>query len=511
MNTKTNLVVGAELDGSTLRVVRIEDRTIVYYERFQHLSSTSAAAMMRQVLKSNDSAVLAWASAGIAVRRIPVPMIDDRKAAQVIREIINRHIPAGSELPGAGFVQSHRDSPQPVAMVGAITSEAARVLRHELGNASCSVLVSPFTLNHDGLYLAIRESCTELTLVRGGIPVTTRQLNCGGLTTWSEGDASLLSLTALSGEHIAALRRYLASLAREVHRTVELWERNGDACPRSLWAFGIGATLPHLPTFLKNVGITIKPAPVGSSIDISIIPVSERLATYGALAAATTQFRLQPFADVSRALGYRFGKSRRSSKSSLSSRTSEAFEGVLTSDGSRGFARPHLAARSEGMVPRGTAGALVGAVLAVLFMVFSWVSSGRAVESAERAVGNSERQLAASQVVAVNAAKMAAAVIELNNIAQFTPPNWTTKIDRLFSSLPASPAINDVSFSVDGGFIQARFTVAIPKELVEEWQVALGSSGASISITPLDSSANGPAEYLCNFPILEVDPLKGDA
>ena len=144
-------------------------------------------------------------------------------------------------------------------------------------------------------------------------------------------------------------------------------------------------------------------------------------------------------------------------------------------------------------------------------MVFSWVSSGRAVESAQRAVGNGERQLAASQVVASNAEKMAVAVVELNKIAQFTPPNWTTKIDRLFASLPASPVINDVSFSIEGDFVQARFTVAIPKEMLEEWQVALGSSGASISITPLDSSANGPAEYLCNFPILDVDPPKGDA
>jgi hypothetical protein len=508
MNTKRNLVVGAELDGSTLRVVRIEDRTIVYYERFQHLSSTSAAAMMRQVLKSNDSAVLAWASTGVAVRRIPVPVIADRKPTQIIREIINRHIPAGSELPGAGFVQSHKDSPQPVAMVGAITSEAARVLRHELGHASCSVMVSPFTLNHDGLYLAIRESCTELTLVRGGIPVTTRQLNCGGLATWSEADANLLSLTALSGEHIAALRRYLASLAREVHRTVELWERNGDTCPRSLWAFGVGATLPHLPTFLKNVGITIKPAPVGSSFDVSIIPIAERLAAYGALAAATTQFNLQPFADVSRALGHRFGKSR---KASLSSRTSEDFEGVLTSDGSRGFARPNFSSKSENMVPRGTAGALVGAVLGVLLMIFSLVSSGRSVDSAQRAVENGTRQLAASQVVAANAAKMAAAVVELNEIAQFVPPNWTTSVIDLLSSLPANPAVNEVSFAIDNGIVQARFTVAIPADMVEEWQAALGSSGASISITPLDSAANGPAEYVCNFPIRTADESKGDA
>jgi len=508
MNARKNLVVGAELDGSTLRVVRIEDRTIVYYERFQHLSSTSAAAMMRQVLKGNGSAVLAWASTGIAVRRIPVPLIADRKPTQIIREIINRHIPAGSELPGAGFVQSHRDSPQPVAMVGAITSEAARVLRHELGNASCSVMVSPFTLNHDGLYLAIRESCTELTLIRGGIPVTTRQLNCGGLATWSDGDATLLSLSALSAEHIAALRRYLASLAREVHRTVELWERNGDACPRSLWAFGVGATLPHLPTFLKNVGITIKPAPVGSSIDVSIIPVTERLAAYGALAAATTQFNLQPFADVSRALGHRFGKSR---KAGLASRTSEAFEGVLTSDGSRGFARPNFSSNSENTVPRGTAGALVGAVFAVLLMIFSWVSSGRSVESAERAVENGTRQLESSQIVAANSAKMAAAAAELNAFAQFVPPNWTSSVVRLLSSLPATPTVSEVSFSIDNGVVQARFTVAIPSDMAEEWQVALVSSGASISITPLDSSANGPAEYMCNFPINATDEAKGDA
>lgn len=508
MNTKKNLLVGAELDGSTLRVIKIEDRTITYYERFQNLSSTAAASMMRQVLKGNGSAVLAWASSGIAVRRIPVPLITDRKATQVIREIINRQIPAGSELPGAGLVQSYLDSPQPVAMVGAITAEGARVLRHELGNAPCSVMVSPFTLKHDGLYLAIRESCTELTLIRGGIPITTRQLNCGGLATWSEGDASLLSLTALSGEHIAALRRYLASLAREVHRTIELWDRNGDACPRSLWAYGVGATLPHLPTFLKNVGITIKPAPVGSSINVSIIPVAERLAAYGALAAATTQFNIQPFADVSRSQRHRVGKS---PKAGLSTRKSEAFEGVMTSDGSRGFSRPTYSSNTESRVPRGTAGALVGAVFAVLFMIFSWVSSGRAVGNAERELENGRRQLAASQVVASDAQKMASAADDLNRFAQFVPPNWTKRIDRLFASLPASPVVKDVSFSIDNGMVKAQFTVEIPSDLVEEWKVALDTSGASISVTPLGSSLSGPAEYVCNFPISMNDDLKGDA
>ena len=79
------------------------------------------------------------------------------------------------------------------------------------------------------------------------------------------------------------------------------------------------------------------------------------------------------------------------------------------------------------------------------------------------------------------------------------------------SSLPANPTVNEVSFSIDNGIIQAKFVVAIPSDMAQEWQAALGSSGASISITPLDSSANGPAEYLCNFPIRAADEAKGDA
>jgi hypothetical protein len=34
---------------------------------------------------------------------------------------------------------------------------------------------------------------------------------------------------------------------------------------------------------------------------------------------------------------------------------------------------------------------------------------------------------------------------------------------------------------------------------MEEWQIALASSGAAVSIMPLDNSVEGPAEYLFNF------------
>ena len=100
---------------------------------------------------------------------------------------------------------------------------------------------------------------------------------------------------------------------------------------------------------------------------------------------------------------------------------------------------------------------------------------------------------------------------DLNKFAQFVPPNWTKRIDRLFASLPASPIVKDVSFSVDNGMVKAQFIVEIPSDLVEEWKLALDTSGASISVTPLGTSLVGPAEYVCSFPISMDDELKGDA
>ena len=47
--------------------------------------------------------------------------------------------------------------------------------------------------------------------------------------------------------------------------------------------------------------------------------------------------------------------------------------------------------------------------------------------------------------------------------------------------------------------MQARFTIAIPKEKMKEWQIALSKSGATVVILPLDNSAYGSAEYLLNF------------
>ncbi len=491
-------LIGAEIDGSTLRVVRLEGRTVVYFEKFQHLNSAAVASTMRQNSGKKAKAVLSWGSSGVTMHRVPAPGVVARKMQPVISELINRHLPSGSELPGAGLVQSRFDVARPMAMVGAITSESARMLRYELGNSQCGLIVAPFALTHEGLYLAIRDSCAEMTLVRGGIPISSRLLNCGGVSLSSHGESVAQSNSLFSAENVSSLRQYLASLAREVHRTIELWERNGDNCPRDLWTFGTGATLPQLPAFLENVGVTILPAPVSSGIDVSQIPEAERLSAYGALAAATMQIEFHPFADVSKHFGRRFN--RRVAKKGLTKNV-QAFEGVITSDGARGFASPVFNASRISQVPKGLAIALSAVVIAAAALTFSWISAGRNEASLERVVATANQEVLLSQAEVDRIAREQLASSQIDTLSQFTPPIWSAPIVALLSAMPAEPIVNSVNFAVENGLVSARFVVTIPPEQVEEWRLALATSGASISLTQLDAAENGPVEYAFVFPL----------
>lgn len=159
MSRTTQSIVGAEVDGSTLRVVRLEGRTVVHYEKFRQLNSTAIASIMREGKSKNTRTVLSWGSSGVTMQRVQAPGVVARKMQPAIREVINRHVPSGSELPGAGLVQSRFDVVRPTAMVGAITSETARNLRYELGNSNCGLVVAPFTLNHVHLGEFDREQC----------------------------------------------------------------------------------------------------------------------------------------------------------------------------------------------------------------------------------------------------------------------------------------------------------------------------------------------------------------
>jgi hypothetical protein len=210
------------------------------------------------------------------------------------------------------------------------------------------------------------------------------------------------------------------------------------------------------------------------------------------------QLEYQPFVDVSRYFSRRL--SRRLAKQSPS-KSLQPFEGVITGDGSRGFASPVFSSSRISQVPRGLAVGLSVVVVAALFATFAWVSAGRTAASLERVIATAQKEVKSSKAVAELAARKQAAATQLNSLSQFTPPIWSAAVVALLSSLPAEPIVNSVSFSVENGLVSARFTVMIPAEMLEEWQRALATSGASISITELDATENGPVEYAFVFPL----------
>jgi hypothetical protein len=484
--------IGAEIDGSTLRVVRVEDNVVVHYEKFSHLSSAASVAAIRHLSTSSGhvQVVISWASPGTAMQRVSAHELVVPKTDEMIREVINRHIPAGSGLPGAGLVQSDGNVSPPSAMVGVITSELARDLLREISDPNFSLMAAPFTLTRDGLYLAIRESCVELTLVRDSIPVSTRQLTGGGLSSLTALDGVPLEYDALSPENSEALRRWTANISREVQRTIGLWERNGDVCPRTLLISGSGAALPQLPTYLKNVGLVVTPAPFDNNIDIGIIPQDEFPSAFGALVAATLPTVRLPFIDMSR----RTKSALRKRPRSLSPWMKNSTE-VLTTDGGRRLSGRLSGMSDETSLPRGTGVAILSGVAVVLLVGFSWIWSGRRIENAQRAVVVANRELQSSQ----DAKAKQNAVPELDKFASFVQPDWTTAITSLFESLPPEPRVASVAFVKNGGSIEARFVVAVPLEKIREWEIALAGSGAAVSIVQSDDSAEGKKEYTLRF------------
>lgn len=84
MSRTTQTIVGAEIDGTTLRVVRLEGRTVVYYEKFRQLNSTAVASVMNQGKSKNTQALLSWGSSGVTMQRVPAPGLLPAKCSRLL-------------------------------------------------------------------------------------------------------------------------------------------------------------------------------------------------------------------------------------------------------------------------------------------------------------------------------------------------------------------------------------------------------------------------------------------
>jgi hypothetical protein len=517
-------VLGAEYDGTVLRLVRMHGHSVVRYQTFS-ANTTEAAHLIREQVDRNTTCMVAWGSPGSMLRRSPLPGLPRRQLPLAARELLNRQLPAGAHRPGAGMAISGLHSPTPSAAVGAITAEGATFLLSQLGTTRCSLVVAPFTLEHDGLYLAIRNSGAELILVTAGIAVASRQLRTGGLSAASGGDPLASDLAGSTLHHVAdgdlgdpeavaTARRYVAALVREVRRTTEHWEAAGESCPPRIWIYGPGATLPHLPSFMLSIGLIAQAPPVSPELELSEIPTPHRLAAYGALSAAVAAAGPQELLDLSQAK-----IPRRTRSLDLNSGNPFAgFEGVINASGTRGFATPRRAHQRPEPVPRGTVFAFVALVLAIAVAVVGWWISGSSLEDSSRELAAAERLMALSEAQAEFSSEVSLIAESLTNIEIDEATDWDAAITPLMIYLPASPVAESVLLSETGDSLTARIRTPTALTDLPQWRNALRRAGTLISVNEMPApTSSDPNATLTEFvlqifsPLPELPPQVGSA
>jgi hypothetical protein len=507
-------VLGAEYDGSVLRLVRMQGHNVVRYQTFS-ANTTEAAVLIREQVDRHTTCMVAWGSPGSMLRRSPLPGLPRRQLPVAARELLNRQLPAGAQRPGAGMAISGLHSPTPSATVGAITAEGATFLRSQLSTTRCSLVVAPFTLEHDGLYLAIRHSGAELMLITAGIAVASRQLRTGGLSAASDPDPMASDLAGNTLHHVAAgdlsdpeavatARRYVAALVREVRRTTEHWEAAGESCPPRIWIYGPGATLPHLPSFMQSIGLTAQAPPVSPELELGEIPTRHRLAAYGALSAAVTAAGSQELLDLSQAK-----MPRRTRRMELTTGNPFAgFEGVINASGTRGFATPRMAYQRPEPLPRGTGLAFVAMVLAIALGVAGWWISGSSLEDSHRELAAAERLLALREAEVAFSAEVTQIAEKLTNIEIEEATDWDAAITPLMIYLPASPVAESILLTETGDSLTARIRIPTALTDLPQWRNALRRAGTLISETEIPSpTPNDPDATLTELVLQIFSPL----
>lgn len=521
MRTSESAVLGAELDADTLRVAAVLDRRLVRY-RVLRVESPEAVRqalvdVSTDVEVSVRAATLSWASPGVVVRRTGLHLLTTRDVVPASRAALDRLLPSGGSLPGAGVLRHLDGDTSALSTVGAVTAESAVHLRDALPESSWRLCPAPFVLRHDGLHLALRRSSVELSLVRNGVAELSRQFRAGGLAAAELGEAfgpqlasgSLdLSTERLDTHSSAVARRYVAGVARELHRTVSHWERGGSSCPRSVWVHGPGARLPHVPSFLSSVGFEVSPAPLAASIDVSVL-TEGRLAAYGAVAAAVAP--LDPRVEFVSA-DSRSRSLRRSSGGRRVSDPLAGFEGVMARGGQRSFVAPR-ATRSVGET--GTAGlgiAAIAGLVAVVFGLLGWIRTTATLDRATAALRTAERTAMVAEAEADWSSDVVAAAAAVRTL---TPPaysGWDTVIGGLLSVAPGLMSVSTTEVSAtdeDTTSVRAQITVAesptapISDADIADWAGRLAVLGEVTAAGRLPAPGGAPGRGQVQF-VVEI-------
>lgn len=187
--------------------------------------------------------------------------------------------------------------------------ESVDIIFNALGKRNVEIVTPAFTIPYDGLWLGVRYSTADLTLVRDGRPVAYRQLPAGGLSTviglltdvddLSLGEERLQTALHRSGPNDpiaeAELDRYIRLLAAETKQTIEYFTRDGEQVPDTIQVYGPGSVAVGFDSVFNEMGIKFS-MPEELTRNLSFIPPADRPIALAAYFAAITTGNDSPYA-----------------------------------------------------------------------------------------------------------------------------------------------------------------------------------------------------------------------
>lgn len=312
--------LGIEIDRDRITVVEcvgdmaVSMRTVSLDER----SEAVDLALAGLKIKKTDPAIrVSLASTSMVARRIDVTAAMLKRS--VFEDAVYTALPVDRETTcTAGmFFQSEllaSNVDQLTPGVGAVAPRAeVDAAYRSMGDRRSEVVPSPFVFEgRDGLWLGLRYSVSDLTLVVNGHVIAYRQLRAGGLDTISgllvdpsdpeSGNIRLENALHRTGasDPVAEseLDRWLRTVSLEVRQTTDFWTRSGEEVPSAITAYGTGSASVGLNGVLTDSGFTPEFPEELSRLMSFLTPADRPIALGAYLAAQTTGFAMPQAAFV---------------------------------------------------------------------------------------------------------------------------------------------------------------------------------------------------------------------
>lgn len=402
-------ITGIEVDGSHVRVIRVNGSNIASFDEIDGETPADAlAAAAKKFGKPGAKTVVVW-SGRTLIRPADLPVSADTILPTVIRDVAPTVMPIhGMVL--SGVVSGEPDGRTRPGMIGAADIRDLEPVYKAFGS-NVRLMLSAFSFSDDGIYLAVRSSGVEMSQVDGGYLNAARTLDVEGI------DELRSSFAAAGADTVQLLEDYGDRVVAQVRETIRQWARDQrtSSTTNVLYVHGIGSDVPGLREKLQSETARQVLEPPVPGVSLSTVNGREGRAIQ-ALFAATSNAQNLP--------------------------------GVWLLDPVDEQAKVAKKAKERQQRNILAAGGVAAAVL--LFLGWPIYSAKNGLDDAKSNYQNRSgefAQLADADVLGFQHQALSQQIFDIES----TEPTWSAVLSFILDNLPAGVQITEMQAAVDGG------------------------------------------------------------